>query len=115
MGWGVVEWFCPIPTNRQHNIGMTLSPRIRADYLLLIDSPTPRQCLEAFASTEGVEWLGAFSNIVDKASVELPSLPQLLENMTPDLVALYVGQWLDGKHSVAPEGEPYSIEGAFPD
>jgi len=94
---------------------MTLSPRIRADYLLLIDCPTPRQCLEAFATTEGVEWLGAFANIVDKASMELPNLPQLLANMIPDLVALYVGQWLDGKHSVAPEGEPYSIEGAFLD
>jgi hypothetical protein len=47
--------------------------------------------------------------------MELPNLPQLLANMTPDLVALYVGQWLDGKHMVAPEGEPYSIEGAFPD
>ncbi len=94
---------------------MTLSPRIRADYLLLIASPTQRQCLEAFATTEGVEWLGTFANIVDKASTALPNLPQLLANMTPDLVALYVGQWLDGKHSVAPEGEPYTIEGAFPD
>ena len=97
------------------NIGMTLSPRLRADYLLLFANPTPRQCLEAFATTEGVEWLGTFANIVDKASTALPNLPQLLANMTPDLVALYVGQWLDGKHSVAPEGEPYSIEGAFPD
>jgi len=97
------------------NIGMTLSPRLRADYLLLIANPTPRQCIEAFATTEGVEWLDAFANIVNKASMELPNLPQLLANMTPDLVALYVEQWLDGKHSVAPEGEPYSIEGAFPD
>ena len=94
---------------------MPPSPRIRADFLLLIDCPTPRQCLEAFATTEGVEWLGAFANIVDKASMELPNLPELLANMTPDLVALYVGQWLDGKHAVAQEGEPYSIEGAFPD
>ena len=94
---------------------MTLSPRIRADYLLLIANPTPRQCLEAFATTEGVEWLGTFANIVDKASMVLPILPQLLANVTSDLVALYVGQWLDGKHSVAPEGEPYTIEGAFPD
>lgn len=94
---------------------MALSPRIRADYLLLIDCPTPRQCLEAFATTEGVEWLGTFANIVDKASMELPNLPELLANLTPDLVALYVGQWLDGKHAVAQEGKPYSIEGAFPD
>lgn len=94
---------------------MPPSPRIRADFLLLIDGPTSRQCLEAFATTEGVEWLGAFANIVDKASMELPTLTQLLANMTPDLVALYVGQWLDGKHSVAPEGKPYSIDGAFPD
>lgn len=103
------------PLNRHHNIGMTLSPRIRADYLLLIDSPTRRQCLEAFATTEGVEWLGTFANVVAKASMELPNLPQLLANMTPDLVALYVGQWLDGKHAVAQEGGPYSIEGVFPD
>jgi hypothetical protein len=94
---------------------MSLSPRIRADYLLLIDSPTPRQCLEAFATTEGVEGLGALANVAAKASMELPNLPELLANMTPDLVALYVGQWLDGKHAVAQEGEPYSIEGAFPD
>ena len=105
----------PCPINRQHNIDMTLSPRIRADYLLLIVSPTPRQCLEAFATTLGVEWLGTFSNIVDKASMELPNLPQLLANMTPDLVALYVGQWLAGEHSAAPDGDTYSIEGAFPD
>ena len=94
---------------------MPPSPRIRADYILLIDSPTPRQCLEAFASIEGVEWLGTLANVVAKASMELPNLPELLANMTPDLVALYVGQWLDGKHAVAQEGEPYSIEGAFPD
>lgn len=94
---------------------MTLSPRLRADYLLLIGSPTPRQCLEAFATIQGVEWLGAFANIVDKASKELPKLSQLLANMTPDLVALYVGQFLDGEHSVAPESAPYSIEGAFSD
>ena len=93
---------------------MTLSPRLRADYLLLIGNPTPRQCLEAFATTEGVEWLGTFANVLAKASMELPNLPQLLANMTPDLVALYVGLWLDGELSVAPEGEPYSIEGAFP-
>jgi hypothetical protein len=97
------------------NIGMTLSPRLRADYLLFIDCPTPRQCLEAFATTEGVEWLGTLANVVAKASIELPNLPELLANMTPDLVALYVGQWLDGRHSVAPEGEPYSIAGVFTD
>ena len=94
---------------------MSLSPRIRADYLLLIDSPTPRQCLEAFATTEGVEWLGAYANIVNKASMELPNLPQLLANLTPDLVALLVGQCLDGEHALAPEEAPYSIAGAFPD
>lgn len=94
---------------------MTLSPRLRADYLLLIDSPTPRQCLEAFATTQGVEWLGTFSNIVDKASMELPNLPQLLANLTPDLVALYVGQTLDCEHTITQPGAPYSVEGAFPD
>ena len=94
---------------------MPPSPRIRADFLLLIDCPTPRQCLEAFATTEGVEWLGTLANVVAKASMELPNLPQLLANITPDLVALYVGQFLDGQHAVAPEGDPYSIEGAFPD
>jgi hypothetical protein len=94
---------------------MTLSPRLRADYLLLIGSPTQRQCLEAFATIQGVEWLGTFANIVDKASMELPNLTQLLANMTPDLVALYVGQFLDGEHAVAPEGDPYSIAGVFTD
>ena len=94
---------------------MHLSPRLRADYLLRIDGPTPRQCLEAFATTEGVEWLGTFPNIVDKASMELPALPKLLENLASDLVALYVGQFLDGEHVAAPQDAPYSIEGAFPD
>jgi len=94
---------------------MTLSPRIRADYLLRIDGPTPLQCLEAFATTQGVEWLGTFANIVDKAAIELPALPKLLANLTPDLVALYVGQFLDGEHVAAPQDAPYSIEGALLD
>lgn len=94
---------------------MTVSPRVRPDHLLLINRPTPRQCLEAFATTQGVEWLGIFANIVDKASIELPALPKLLENLTSDLVAMYVGQFLDGEHVAAPQGAPYSIEGAFLD
>ncbi len=110
MGCGLVEWFGPTPDIYQHNADMTLSPRIRADYLLLISNPTPSQCLEAFATTHGVEWLSAFSNIVEKASMELPTLPQLLAKMTPDLVALYVGQSLDGEHSVAQSGASYSVD-----
>lgn len=101
---------CPTPVIYQHNAGMTLSPRIRADYLLLISNPTTRQCLEAFATPQGAEWLSAFSNIVQKASTELPTLPQLLAKMTPDLVALYVGQCLDGEHSVAQSGASYSVD-----
>ncbi len=47
--------------------------------------------------------------------MELPALPKLLENLASDLVALYVGQFLDGEHVAAPQDAPYSIEGAFPD
>ena len=89
---------------------MTLSPRIRADYLLLISNPTPRQCLEAFATTWGVEWLSTFSNIVEKASIELPSLPQLLRSLDPDYVALYVGQFLDGEHAIERASDSYSVD-----
>jgi len=42
--------------------------------------------------------------------MELPTLPQLLAKMTPDLVALYVGQSLDGEHSVAQSGASYSVD-----
>ena len=101
---------CPMPAIYQHNNPMTLSPRIRADYLLLINSPSPRQCLEAFATSQGVEWLSAFSNIVEKASMELPTLPQLLRSLDPDYVALYVGQFLDGEHSVAQSGTSFSVD-----
>ncbi len=110
MGCGLVEWLGTTPVIYQQNSDMTLSPRIRADYLLLISIPTPRQCLEAFATTQGVEWLSAFSNIVEKASMELPTLPQLLRSLDPDYVALYVGQFLDGEHSVAQSGTSFSVD-----
>lgn len=75
---------------------MPLSPRIRADFLLMIANPTARQCLESFATVQGVAMCTTFSNIVAKASTVFPGLPQLLDALPPEFVAYQVNQFLDG-------------------
>jgi hypothetical protein len=89
---------------------MKLSPRDRADYLLLIEKPTNRECLEAFATESGVELCRQFPNIVNKASVELPELISILE-LPAELVAIQVGVFLDGCRVPIGIGDTVTIDG----
>ena len=76
---------------------MHLSPRIRPDFLLLHDAPTASQCLEAFATEQGVEFCKPYPNILAKAAMEFPQLPELIaSHMPPDLIAISVCVALDG-------------------
>ena len=80
-----------------HTAQMPLSPRIRPDFLLLHPTPTPRQCLEAMATAEGVDFCKPYRNIVNKAAIEFPKLPELIaSHMSPDLIAYSVCAALDG-------------------
>ena len=90
---------------------MTLSPRDRADYLLLIEKPTHRQCLEAFASESGVELCRQYPNIVSKASVELTELSTLIDALPAELVAIQVGLFLDGGRNAINTGETLAVDG----
>ena len=76
---------------------MPLSPRIRPDFLLLHDAPTALQCLEAFATEQGVEFCKPYPNILAKAAMEFPQLPELIaSHMSPELIAYSVCAALDG-------------------
>lgn len=76
---------------------MSLSPRTRADFLLLYSAPTPRQCLETYATAEGVEFCKPYSNILAKAAMEFPKLPELIASpLPPELIADAVCAVLDG-------------------
>ena len=76
---------------------MPLSPRIRPDFLLLHDAPTALQCLEAFATKQGVEFCKPYPNILAKAAMEFPQLPELVaSHMPPELIADSVCAALDG-------------------
>lgn len=76
---------------------MTLSPRIRPDFLLLHTAPTSMQCLEAFATEEGVQFCKPYPNIVAKAAMEFPELPNLIASaLPPGLIADAVCAVLDG-------------------
>ena len=80
-----------------HTRRMPLSPRIRPDFLLLYDAPTPLQCLEAFATEQGVEFCKPYPNILAKAAMEFPQLPELIaSHMSPELIAYSVCAALDG-------------------
>ena len=87
-----------------------LSPRIRADYLLLLHAPLPRQCLEAFATEEGVNWCASYPCVIEKASQELPDLPELLKLFPAFLVAEKVALVLSG---AAATDESFDITGFF--
>ncbi len=91
---------------------MKLSPRVRADYLLLIDAPKPRQCLEAFATESGVDWCVKYGCVVEKATLALPELPDLLRSLTPMLVAEHVTGFLDGASNT---GDRLEISGLLDD
>ena len=76
---------------------MLPSPRIRPDHLLLYSKPTPQQCLEAYATEAGVEFCKPYPNILAKAAIEFPRLPELIaSHMPPDLIAISVCAALDG-------------------
>jgi hypothetical protein len=76
---------------------MHLSPRIRPDFLLLCEAPTPRHCLEAFATEQGVGLYRKYPNILAKAAIEFPQLPELIaSHMPPELIACNVCAALDG-------------------
>lgn len=75
---------------------MTVSPRIRPDFLLLFTAPTSLQCLEAFATEEGVRFCKPYPNIVAKAAMEFPKLPDLIASaLPPGLIADAVCARLD--------------------
>ena len=90
---------------------MTLSPRDRTDYLLLVEKPTHRQCLEAFATESGVELCRQFPNIVARASTELPELSNLIETLPFELVAIQVGLFLDGGRNAITMDETLAVDG----
>lgn len=79
------------------------SPRTRADAVLLHRQLTPALALEAFATSEGVEWLRAFPNIVAIAARAYAQLPELLgQHMPSDLIAIQVCAILDGEKMADP-------------
>jgi hypothetical protein len=88
---------------------MPLSPRIRPDFLLLHDAATPRQCLEAFATEQGVEFCSPYPNILAKAAIEFPQLLKLIaDHMPPELIACSVCAALDG---VVVDAQPLQLPG----
>ena len=92
-------------------IGSTFSPRERADFLLLIHTPTARQCLEAFATTDGIAFCRPHTGVLRKASIELPELPQLLESLPDELVALQVCRYLDEGREALRHQDSLTIDG----
>ncbi len=87
-----------------------LSPRIRADYLLLIENPTGRECLSAFATESGVELCRDFANIVNKASAEFPELPNII-GLPAEFVAAQVIEFLDFGRGAVHTGETLPVDG----
>jgi hypothetical protein len=94
---------------------MTLSPRDRADFLLLIEKPTHRQCLEAFATESGVELCRQHPNIVSRAAAELPELGTLLNALPAEFVAIQVCLFLDGGRNAINSDEALKIDGLLGD
>jgi len=73
------------------------SPRVRPDFLLLHTTPTPSQCLEAFATAEGVAFCKPYPNIIAKAAMEFPQLAELMAGPMPhEFIAAMVCAALDG-------------------
>ena len=94
---------------------MSLSPRARADFLLL-EPATEQRCLEAFATAEGVMLYAGYPNIVSKATWVFRELPALIdEGLPPELVAVQVCRFLDGGYAELEMPETISIDGLIPD
>ena len=94
---------------------MSLSPRLRADYLLL-GTPTAQRCLEAFATADGASMYAEYPNIVARAATVFTELPALIDAALPaELIAPRVSQFLDGGYTALQAPEVVSIEGLLPD
>jgi hypothetical protein len=94
---------------------MSLSPRLRADYLLL-GTPTPQRCIEAFTTVEGASMYAGYPNIVARAATVFSELPVLIDAALPaELIAARVSQFLDGGYTALQAPEVVSIEGLLPD
>ena len=73
-----------------------LDPAERWDFLLTIPHPTDRECLQAFATPDGVTALAGFPNVVKRAAKVAPDLPLWIEKMPPGLVVDGVVSVLQG-------------------
>ena len=94
---------------------MPLSPRLRADYLLL-GTPTAQRCLEAFATADGAGMYARYPNIVNRAATVFTELPAMIECcLPPELVAFQVGRFLDGGYSALNVPDAVSINGLLDD
>lgn len=94
---------------------MSLSPRLRADYLLL-GTPTELRCLEAFATVDGASQYATYPNIVRRAATVFTGLPALIDGrLPPELIAIQVSRFLDGGYTALEAPEVVSIEGLLPD
>jgi hypothetical protein len=94
---------------------MSLSPRLRADYLLL-GTPTPQRCIEAFATVEGASMYAGYPNIVARAATVFTGLPALIDaGLPPELIAIQVNRFLDGGYAALEAPEAVSIDGLLPD
>jgi len=88
---------------------MSLSLRNRPDFLLLHEAPTAQQCLEAFATEQGVDFCKPYPNIVAKAALKFPQLPELIASHVPsELIAYSVCAALDG---IAVEAQALPLPG----
>ena len=94
---------------------MSLSPRLRADYLL-VGKPTPQRCLEAFATVEGASRYAGYPNIISKAAAVFTKLPALIDaGLPPELIAIQVSRFIDGGYAALETPDVVSIDGLLPD
>ena len=94
---------------------MSLSPRLRADYLLL-GTPTAQRCLEAFATVEGAHTYATYPNIVSQAATVFTELSSLIDASIPaELIAIRVTQFLDGGYAALQVPDVVSIDGLLSD
>ena len=94
---------------------MPLSPRLRADYLLL-GPATAQRCLESFATAEGALLYRSYQNIADKAATVFPELSALIDAaLPPELVAVQVCRYLDGGYAALEVPESLPIDGLLTD
>ena len=94
---------------------MSLSPRLRADYLL-VGTPTAQRCLEAFATADGAGTYVRYPNIVNRAATVFTELPAMIECcLPPELIAFQVGRFLDSGYSDLNAPDSISINGLLDD